>query len=117
MKTTGAGASEEPNKSSLTKVSKKSTKSRSKNVKLDTSNKNAAPVPGVVSATVGSLPVTPSLVNLATTPTTPTTSLGNYNLFDASFAVSGNTHGIGVEAAANANANRVVSELCLIGWK
>lgn len=111
MKTTGGGSAEEPNKSSLTKVSKKSTKSRSKNAKLqDTSSKNAAPVVGLVSgATVGSLPATPTLVNLAATPTTPTTSLGNYNLFDASFAVAGHT--AGVEAAANANANRVVSGL------
>ncbi|KAH8409510.1 hypothetical protein KR222_007368 [Zaprionus bogoriensis] len=109
MKTTGGGSSEEPNKSSLTKVSKKSTKSRSKNAKLETGSKNAALAASAVGAAVGSLPATPTLVNLATTPTTPTTSLGNYNLFDASFAVAGHTHGVGVEAAnanANANANR-----------
>jgi len=107
MKTTGGGASEEPSKSSMGKISKKSTKSRSKNTKLETGSKNS--VSANLGVPVGSLPATPTHVNMATTPTTPTTSLGNYNLFDASFAVAGHAHGVGVEAANNAN--RLVSEI------
>ncbi|KAH8266493.1 hypothetical protein KR044_008054 [Drosophila immigrans] len=101
MKTSGGGSSEEPNKSSLGKVSKKSTKSRSKNAKLETASKNS--VAANLGVLVGSLPATPTHVNMATTPTTPTTSLGNYNLFDASFAVAGTAQGIGAETANNAN--------------
>ncbi|EDW03452.1 uncharacterized protein LOC6562267 [Drosophila grimshawi] len=88
MKTTGGGSSEEPSKSSLGKITKKSTKSRSKNTKLDTGNKNSIASPSI-SVPMGSVPATPTLVNMATTPTTPTTTLSNYNLFDASFAVAG----------------------------
>ncbi|XP_034489443.1 uncharacterized protein LOC117793268, partial [Drosophila innubila] len=101
MKTTGGGSQEEPNKSSLGKISKKSTKSRSKNTKLETGSKNL--VSTNLGVPVGSLPATPTHVNMATTPTTPTTSLANYNLFDASFAVAGQAHGVGVETANNAN--------------
>ncbi|XP_002003620.2 uncharacterized protein LOC6577670 [Drosophila mojavensis] len=96
MKTTGGGSSEEPAKSSLGKINKKSTKSRSKNTKLETSSKNS-----VSAANVGvpmtSLPATPTHVNMVTTPTTPTTTLSNYNLFDASFAVAGHAQGVGME--------------------
>lgn len=96
MKTTGGGSSEEPAKSSLGKINKKSTKSRSKNTKLETGSKNS-----VSAANVGlpmtSLPATPTHVNIATTPTTPTTTLSNYNLFDASFAVAGYAQGVGTE--------------------
>lgn len=106
MKTTGGGSSEEPNKSSLGKIIKKSTKSRSKNSKLETASKNS--VSTNLGVPVSSLPATPIHVNMATTPTTPTTSLSNYNLFDASFAVAGHAHGVGVETASNTN--RVVSE-------
>ncbi|KAM8718157.1 hypothetical protein ACLKA7_004805 [Drosophila subpalustris] len=106
MKTTGAGSTEEPSKSSLAKISKKSTKSRSKNTtKLETgSSKNSSVVANLGGVPVGSLPATPTHVNMATTPTTPTTtSLANYNLFDASFAVAGHAHGVGVETANNSN--------------
>ncbi|XP_023170512.2 uncharacterized protein LOC111599165 isoform X2 [Drosophila hydei] len=95
MKTTGGGSSEEPAKS-LGKISKKSTKSRSKNTKLETGSKNSASVSNV-GVPVGSLPSTPTHLNMATTPTTPTTTLINYNLFDASFAVSGHAQGVGLE--------------------
>ncbi|XP_030565497.1 uncharacterized protein LOC115765894 [Drosophila novamexicana] len=99
MKTSGGGSAEEPAKSSLGKISKKSTKSRSKNTKLEPGSKNSVSATNV-NVPMGSLPATPTHVNMATTPTTPTTSLSNYNLFDASFAVAGHGQGVGVGVAA-----------------
>ncbi|XP_030384172.1 uncharacterized protein LOC115631539 isoform X2 [Scaptodrosophila lebanonensis] len=96
MKTSGGGASEESSKSSLSKVSKKaSNKSRSKSTKLDTGRQSSA-----AGVAIASLPATPTHVNVVTTPTTPTTSLGAYNLFDASFAVVG---GHNVEPSSNSS--------------
>lgn len=107
MKTTGGGSSEEPAKS-LGKISKKSTKSRSKNTKLETGSKNSVSVSNV-GVPVGSLPSTPTHLNMATTPTTPTTTLINYNLFDASFAVSGHAQGVGLEM--NNSSGKAVSKV------
>lgn len=120
MKTSGASNTDELNKSSHSKVSKKSTKSRSKSAKLELTGKNslsasassstASAVSGGVA--VGSLPATPTHLNMVTTPTTPTSSLGNYNLFDASFAVAGSGgHGLagGIAGAeASGNSSRMV---------
>ncbi|EDW45442.1 uncharacterized protein LOC6617299 isoform X1 [Drosophila sechellia] len=117
MKTSGAGNPDELNKSSHSKVSKKSTKSRSKSAKLELTGKNslsasassstASAVSGGIA--VGSLPATPTHLNMVTTPTTPTSSLGNYNLFDASFVVAGSGgHGLaggigGAETSGNSS--------------
>ncbi|XP_037710811.1 uncharacterized protein LOC119547853 [Drosophila subpulchrella] len=117
MKTSGAGNPEELNKSSHSKVSKKSTKSRSKTAKLELAGKNSisTSASGSSASTVGggvalgSLPATPTHLNMVTTPTTPTSSMGNYNMFDASFAVAGggghgNVGGIaGAEASGNSS--------------
>ncbi|KAH8412891.1 hypothetical protein KR009_006530 [Drosophila setifemur] len=111
MKTPGAGNPDELHKLH-SKVSKKSTKSRSKssaklefvgtkNSSASTSASAAATSIGSGSASsalglgsaVGSLPATPTHLNMVTTPTTPTSSFGNYNLFDASFQVAGGGHG------------------------
>ncbi|XP_017132554.1 uncharacterized protein LOC108149462 isoform X1 [Drosophila elegans] len=115
MKTSGVGNSDELNKSTHSKVTKKSTKSRSKSAKLELAGKNSLSASASASATsasaVGSLPATPTHLNMVTTPTTPTSSLGNYNLFDASFAVAGGGgggHGLqggiaGAEASGNSS--------------
>ncbi|KAH8282059.1 hypothetical protein KR054_005216 [Drosophila jambulina] len=128
MKNLGAGNPDELNKSSHSKVSKKSTKSRSKTAKLElagssksSSSQSVNSVAASVSVSgsalglgagmgvaVGSLPATPTHLNMVTTPTTPTSSLVNYNLFDASFAVAGGGgHGsagiAGGEASGNAS--------------
>nr|XP_016945526.1 uncharacterized protein LOC108021352 isoform X2 [Drosophila suzukii] len=117
MKTSGAGNPDELNKSSHSKVSKKSTKSRSKTAKLELTGKNSlsTSASGSSASTVGggvalgSLPATPTHLNMVTTPTTPTSSMGNYNMFDASFAVAGggghgNVGGIaGAEASGNSS--------------
>ncbi|XP_020800807.1 uncharacterized protein LOC110178126 [Drosophila serrata] len=121
MKNLGAGNPDELNKSSHNKVSKKSTKSRSKTAKLELGSSkssssaslasaSAASVSGSalglgVGAGVGSLPATPTHLNMVTTPTTPTSSLVNYNLFDASFAVAGGGHGAAGIAPGEASGN------------
>ncbi|KAH8246653.1 hypothetical protein KR038_001431 [Drosophila bunnanda] len=130
MKNLGAGNPDELNKSSHSKVSKKSTKSRSKTAKLELGSSktsasaslasvSAASLSGSalglgvgagVGVAVGSLPATPTHLNMVTTPTTPTSSLVNYNLFDASFAVAGGGHGVAgiAPGEASGNASRMV---------
>lgn len=123
MKNLGAGNPDELNKSSHSKVSKKSTKSRSKSAKLELASSKSSSSASLASAVtasgsalglgvgagvgvaVGSLPATPTHLNMVTTPTTPTSSLVNYNLFDASFAVAGGGHGAAGIAAGEASGN------------
>ncbi|KAH8324336.1 hypothetical protein KR074_005788, partial [Drosophila pseudoananassae] len=117
MKTPGAG--------------KKSTKSRSKSTKLELAGKNAGSAAGSASSAatastsalgggvaVGSLPTTPSHLNMVTTPTTPTSSFGNYNMFDASFQVASSGHGAGGGASGEAcsNSSRVINQKSYAGF-
>ncbi|XP_017028765.1 uncharacterized protein Saf6 [Drosophila kikkawai] len=127
MKNLGAGNPDELNKSSHSKVSKKSTKSRSKTAKLELGSSKSSSSASLASAAagavavsgsalglgvgagvglaVGNLPATPTHLNMVTTPTTPTSSLVNYNLFDASFSVAGGGHGAAGIAAGEASGN------------
>ncbi|SPP79135.1 uncharacterized protein LOC117582445 [Drosophila guanche] len=108
MKTPGAANTDpEQNKSSHNKVSKKSTKSRSKSTKLEVggSKTSTSALGSGVGVGVGSLPATPTHVHMVATPTTPTSSHANYNMFDASFAVAGGGHGVAGVSAAEASGN------------
>ncbi|XP_017046128.2 LOW QUALITY PROTEIN: uncharacterized protein LOC108091444 [Drosophila ficusphila] len=128
MKTSGSVNPDELNKSSHGKVSKKSTKSRSKSAKLELAGKNSASTSVSASSAsavgggvaVGSLPATPTHLNMVTTPTTPTSSLGNYNLFDASFAVAGGGgHGVAggiVGAEASGTSSRMGHQKSYAGF-